>query len=128
MGKRIIIKGADFSENGFYLPNVLRLTEQECTVDSHGIVASSGELSSENQAWKASDFIDIKDLSTLTFTNVNEAANFGLSFYSSSNVSGFISGVAYRSTLVGTTINIPSDAKYMRFCSYVLNPTILALQ
>ena len=131
MGKRIIVKGADFSENGFQLPNVLVLTEQNCVNNNCGVMYQTGELSEATfDAWKASDLINIEGLSTLTFTSVYQGTNFGLAFFSTDNVSGYISGIRYTNQ-IGSTVDIPEGAKYIRFCSYTVYggvPTILTLQ
>lgn len=130
MGKKIIVKGADFSANGFRFSDVLTLTEEDCTIENKGLYAESGELSNDSfTAWKSSDFIDIEDLSLLTFISVSPAVSFGLSFYSTNNVSGFISGIKYATVVAGTTIDLPANAKYIRFCSSSATKlTVLTLQ
>ena len=116
MGKRIIIKGADFSENGIHLPN--SLTDKDCTIEKCGVYALTGELTNDPEtysAWNTSDFIDISGFTKLTFVKCGTAVNFGVAFYDESKQ--YISGVIYASQ-TGTTISIPSSAKYLRFSDY----------
>jgi hypothetical protein len=128
MGKRIIIKGADFSVNGFVSPNVLILDDTLCINKGCGVLYQSGELSDDTYpTWSASDLVNIEGLSTLTFTSVYEGTNFGLAFFSSNDINSYISGIRYDKQ-VGTMIDIPDGAKYIRFCSYNIHKTILTLQ
>jgi hypothetical protein len=121
MGKRVIIKGADFSANGIKIPNVMDLTGSDCTVEQCGLYALTGQLTDDPTtyaAWSTSDFINIESASTLKFKKCGNASSFGIAFYSSSETSDYISGVVYNTNLVGTTISVPHTAKYLRFCCY----------
>lgn len=117
MGKRLVIKGADFSENGIYVPNEKELNSDLCTIANSGINYTNGELVTGDtyHVWYASDFVEIEDSSTLTIIQAPNANSFGLAFYSSNKT--FISGIGYGEVYqTGGIFSIPANAEYIRYC------------
>jgi hypothetical protein len=120
MGKKLVIKGADFSNNA--VPIVIIDVTTEYTIadlpnSEYGIKATTGVLTPfEN--WKASDFVELSESNTIVLTTSTTAGTFGLAFYSANNESSYISGVISASH-VDAELTIPTNTKYVRFSTNI---------
>lgn len=123
MGRRIILKGVDFSKNGIYEPIGVDIDGSVCTILSSGINANTGELitSDTYKDWIASDFVDISSYKFIFKIYSTKASSFGLAFYDADDK--YISGLVY-TTLKNETIKIPQKAKSIRFCAYKSSDSI----
>lgn len=119
MGRRLIIKDADFSANGIYLPAGEIYDWTDCPLTNSGINSATGELITDStyKDWVASNYIEVGDNEVLVLLSAPGAQSFGLAFYDESK--NFISGVPYKGNASGGTFSIPSNAYYIRFCDSI---------
>ena len=87
--------------------------------DGRWINTIQGELTSDSPYSCTEDYIPCDKLQgkTLTLNKRPSGTNPGIAFYSTDNVSGFISGVKNNDATPNTpmTFEVPSTANYMRF-------------
>lgn len=127
MGKTLIIKGADFSENG--MPYRVNITESFLFTDNSMVIAeekTSGFGKTKTSSVSASsNFVDVSGYQTLSVNviNYNNMSGFGgICFYTDSNEDTVISGsgiINYDPSAVNNTMKIqniavPINAKYIR--------------
>lgn len=131
MGKTLIIKGADFSENRIEekVHVNVNITELFLFTDNNLIVSVGsdplfGKLSASSVS-AASNFVDVSKYKTLSVNVVNYNKNSGkggICFYTDSNENAVISGSgivnydpsADNNTMKVQNIAVPINAKYVR--------------
>ena len=124
MAKRLIIKGADFSENGISVWNDItsrfEMSAGYTVKHADGTEGTSSAYQCNRTRVDISGFTKIKLLVPKTRTASPSA---GIAFYSSSdsNASGFISGVAFNSdtsmassTIEERTLDVPANATHIK--------------
>jgi hypothetical protein len=125
MGKKLIIKGADFSENGIFVNLLPTWTNSKAYV-SDSSSATFGQLSNSSQ-FKASDKIElpagvgsIKYTRPVYTTSAGYKSGFGLVFWDATNtaISGDDIPKGDRDVQV-VTISIPASAKYVSFTYFM---------
>lgn len=129
MGKTLIIKGADFSENSIEEKvNVnVNITELFLFTDNKLIVADERNKlfgkTSVSSVSAASNFVDVSKYKTLSVNvvNYNKLSGLGgICFYTDSNENAVISGIvnydpsADNNTMKVQNIAVPINAKYVR--------------
>lgn len=90
---------------------------KECNIDGYYVNRNDGSIN-PIQDWNASDFIDISGVKDYLcyYSNTGGGTNsYGVAFYDSNK--DYLGGSNYLTT-IGTQINVPFDAHYMRYCCY----------
>lgn len=127
MGKTLIIKGADFSENG--MPSRVNITESFLFTDNSMVIAYEEDSNfggtKVSSVSASSNFVDVSGYKTLSVNVINYNNNSGIGgicFYTDSNENSVISGsgiINYDPSAVNNTmkmqnIDVPINAKYIR--------------
>lgn len=125
MGKKIIVKGADFSANGFMEPEVLSPT----WTDSKALVARDSSQdygdAKTSTTFKISNKLDVGQHLTLTYTRPNFTtgggvqSGYGTVFYDSSNNPVGGDEIPKGTGVMVVTINIPENAATVAFTYFM---------
>lgn len=83
------------------------------TIDGYGIIAASGTVKA-NSAWTCTDYLYF-DYSTKAVFSLGRGTTFGYALYDENQV--YITGDNSYETYTPYTISLPSNARYVRFCS-----------
>ena len=79
---------------------------------------SNGKFVSINFSFCSPEFVPIGHVKRFNYNLRTEAGNLIIAFYSSNDENSFISGIESRSNAIEGIVEVPSNAKYMRFCTY----------
>ena len=79
---------------------------------------SNGKFVSINFSFCSPEFVPIGYAKRFNYNLKTEAGNLIIAFYSSNDENSFISGIESQSNAIEGIVEVPSNAKYMRFCTY----------